>query len=82
MPNLVLTFTDGSHERISIDRLDRDEVDQFLDDLAAGLGAVLVTDSGPLCVTPNVRDLRYVRVITDGNAWLEGRIGGEEFDDD
>lgn len=73
MRQLVLTFTDGTEKRVSIARLDRDEVDTALDQIASGEGAVLVTDEGPLCI-PSSADLRSVGVIGEtGDEWLEER---------
>ena len=71
MTSIVLHYTDGTPSVHEASRLTREEVDQFLDDISQGLGAVLVVDNGPLALPPNV-DLRRVEVLgVDGDAWYE-----------
>lgn len=73
MVKIVLYYTDGTNSQHLADRLDRDEVDQFLDDVAQGLGGVIVVDDGPLAV-PATGDLRRVEVFgVKGDEWLAGR---------
>lgn len=81
MPKLTLYF-DGSRTEFGIDRVDRDEVDQFLDDVAMTGGGHLLTDEGPLALPAGGQQLRYARVVIESDEWLADRVGGEDLDDD
>ncbi len=81
MLTLRLVFTDGTKESFVVDINDRDELDQFMDELAQGPGSVLLTNQGPLVVP--TRNLKFAQITgAGGAAWLEGRVGGEALDDD
>lgn len=81
MARIVLYYTDGTNSQHQADRLDRDEVDQFLDDVAQGLGGVLVVDDGPLAVPTN-GDLRRIEVHgIKGDQWLADREEALTHDD-
>lgn len=80
MARLKMYFTDGTRVDYGIERLDRDEVDLFLDDLAATGGATLVTDEGPISIPAGGHGVMMARVVVSGDEWLEDRTHPEEDD--
>lgn len=78
MRQLQVDFMGGTRSTFGIDRLDRDEVDQFLEDVALTGGGVLVTDDGPFCLPAGGHGVTSVRVLVPGEQWLENREDIEE----